>query len=223
MLTRTKYIKSLQRTFQLTTRSLSYSQQNVIINPKCTEKNRAFVEDVMSNDFGLYLRFINVNDEKELMKDVEKSFRRTKYEYNHWDGAIVGFRETEKTRWLPQNQAILHETHKVAFQEGGNIMPATHILDLAKDGHINPHTDSIKFCGSTIAGLSLLSNSIMRYKYADDADIFVDVLLPPLSLYVMKDQLRYDFTHEILSSTNSYWNGDLIDRSRRISILSRCT
>lgn len=86
MLIRTKYIKSLQRVFRLTTRSLSYSRQNVIINPKCTEKNREFVEDVMSNDFGLYLKFINVNDEEELMKDVAKSFRRTKYEYNHWDG-----------------------------------------------------------------------------------------------------------------------------------------
>ena len=37
-----------------------------------------------------------------------------------------------------------------------------HVVDLAKDGSISAHTDSIKFSGRLIAGLSLLSERVMR-------------------------------------------------------------
>ena len=36
--------------------------------------------------------FVTVDEESELMKDVERTFRRRKYEYSHWDrvSAAVG-------------------------------------------------------------------------------------------------------------------------------------
>jgi hypothetical protein len=37
-----------------------------------------------------------------------------------------------------------------------------HVLDLHPEGYILPHVDSIKFSGGVVAGLSLLSTSIMR-------------------------------------------------------------
>ena len=44
-----------------------------------------------------------------------------------------------------------------------------------------------KFCGRTIAGISLLSSSIMRLKVdGKPDDLPIDILLEPRSLYIMK-------------------------------------
>ena len=40
-------------------------------------------------------------------------------------------------------------------------------LDLAAEGHIGPHVDSIKFSGDYVVGLSLLSNCTMRFTPAE--------------------------------------------------------
>lgn len=43
-----------------------------------------------------------------------------------------------------------------------------------------------QFCGSTIAGLSLLSDSIMRLVKKDASSEWLDMLLPRRSLYIMR-------------------------------------
>ncbi len=100
------------------------------------------------------------------------------------------------------------------------MLPAVHVLDLSKEGYIKPHIDS-KFCGPRIAGLSLLSASVMRLKWKDEDDIFVDVLLQPRTLYILQDRVRYELTHEILSDKDSCWNKQVIPRERRISVMLR--
>ena len=97
-------------------------------------------------------------------------------------------------------------------------MPAVHVLDLAADGFIKPHVDSVKFCGSTIAGISLLSDCVMRLK---GPDLQLDAFLPRRSLYVMRDEARYDYTHEILKEDESVVDGRRVLRSRRISLICR--
>ena len=42
------------------------------------------IEETMKKDFVL-LEFITIEEESNLMLEIEKSFRRTKYEYDHWD------------------------------------------------------------------------------------------------------------------------------------------
>lgn len=42
-----------------------------------------------------------------------------------------------------------------------------------------------QFCGDTIAGMSLLSDSVMRLALEEDKSIYVDVLLNRRSLYIM--------------------------------------
>ena len=51
-------------------------------------------------------------------------------------------------------------------------------------------------------GLSLLSDSIMRFRHVESDEIF-DVHLPRYSLYLMLDDYRYDWTHEILNEEES--------------------
>ena len=82
-------------------------------------------------------------------------------------------------------------------------MPYTHVLDLAETGFIKPHVDSsrvrsyglyfdqlkyewFKFCGSTVAVMSLLSPSVARFRLEKDRTQVVDALINRRSLYIMK-------------------------------------
>lgn len=188
---------------------------------------------------------ITEEEERSLMKEIEPYFKRTKYESSHWDHvrliyfhanyllilsftqAIIAYRETEKSSWNPQNQEIINRIRNFVFNEGlDNVerkpLAHVHVLDLAKEGEIKPHVDSVKFCGDTIAGLSLLSPSVMRLVHEKDSNEIIDVKLEQRSLYIMKNQARYDFSHAILGMSDSIFNGDIVPRDRRVSIIFRC-
>jgi alkylated DNA repair protein alkB homolog 7 len=98
----------------------------------------------------------------------------------------------------------------------------------------------VRYCGTTIAGVSLLSDSIMKLvQTADDqptSDDYrnqpalneknnelysVKILLPRLSLYIMSHTARYNFTHEILKNEESFFKNQTVLKTRRISIICR--
>ncbi|XP_017059466.1 alpha-ketoglutarate-dependent dioxygenase alkB homolog 7, mitochondrial [Drosophila ficusphila] len=109
--------------------------------------------------------FISESEEQQLHEEIEPYMSRLRYEFDHWDDAIHGFRETERKKWFPHNREVLERVRQVAFD--GAIMPYVHILDLAPDGVIKPHVDSTRYCGTTISGISLLSDSVMRLVRTD--------------------------------------------------------
>lgn len=111
--------------------------------------------------------------------------------------AIHGYRETERLEWKPENRLILDRVRKIAFEsfkdssspknlDDENLLAHVHILDMHKDGYIKPHVDSIRFCGNKIAGLCLLSDSIMRFKNVKNPLLYANVLLKRRSLYIIK-------------------------------------
>jgi len=118
-------------------------------------------------------------------------------------------------------EEIMNKVTRNCFEESDKIKPQTHCLDLADHGEILPHVDSVKFVGRGLATISLLSDSILRFRRVEDPDDFVDILVPRYSLYCMADEARYCFTHEILKCGTSFFNGAKIDKSRRISIIQR--
>ena len=99
-----------------------------------------------------------------------------------------------------------------------------HAIDLHADGKLDAHVDSVKFSGEIVAGISLLSDSIMRLRPSskeweeedgddessqlanksginncdDSTKEHVDLFLPHLSLYVLSGMSRYSYTHELL-------------------------
>lgn len=102
-----------------------------------------------------------------------------------------------------------------AFGPGQTLLSSVHVLDLEPQGYIKPHVDSIKvgreqwlgapswgragqakthplpcplfqFCGSTIAGLSLLSPSVMRLVHTQEPGEWLELLLEPGSLYILR-------------------------------------
>ncbi|XP_063704368.1 alpha-ketoglutarate-dependent dioxygenase alkB homolog 7, mitochondrial [Culicoides brevitarsis] len=182
--------------------------------------------------------FITPHEEDEIMKEIDPYLKRLKYEFDHWDDAIQGFRETERQKWYPDNKKILNRVLETAFPQE-SVLPHVHVLDLAEDGHIKPHVDSVRYCGTTISGISLLSDAVMRLvridekEYKDNAEyrnqpsplgekgFYVDVLLKRRSLYIMSYTSRYNFTHEVLGNEKSVFKGSPVKKTRRVSIICR--
>lgn len=148
--------------------------------------------------------FVSPAEEQTLLEETEKIIKRIRYEQSHWDDAIHNYRETEHLRWTQPNQLIIDRVRNLAFKTKKNLIKYVHILDIAKDGFIKPHVDSIRvrsyldskinqslnlfifqFCGDTIAGMSLMSDSVMRLALEKDKSLYVDVLLNRRSLYIM--------------------------------------
>lgn len=186
---------------------------------------------MLSSSPGLLLRlraqvevrpgFITEEEEAALLEELEPGLKRKRYEFDHWDNAIHGYRETERVSWGPVCAQVLNRVRSVAFPLDSPLLGPVHVLDLDQRGFIKPHIDSVKFCGSTIAGLSLLSDSVMRLVKQDTPDEQLDLLLPQFSLYIMRDEARYQFTHEILRDEDSVFNGQRVPRRRRISVICR--
>ncbi|KAK2159826.1 hypothetical protein LSH36_145g03039 [Paralvinella palmiformis] len=160
-------------------------------------------EQVIRNDVMVVQDFLNEAEEETLFNEIEPHLKRLRYEVNHWDDAICGYRETERKHWSEESKKILKRVQQVAFPPGEPILPFVHVLDLQK------------------TGLSLLSSSIMRFVNEKDKDKKADVLLGRRSLYVMSGVARYEYTHEILPDELSVFKGVRIPRDRRISVISR--
>lgn len=188
--------------------------------PCCSVETKAQI----SLSFLVLPNFITADEEDLLLREVEPHLKRLRYEVDHWDDAIVGFRETEVGRWSSLCSGVLQRHRNTAFgNSASNVLVHTHILDLAEEGHIKPHVDSIKFCGSTISGLSLGSAAVMRLVREGAPDQVADIVLPRCSLYIMRDASRYHFTHEVLNnSATSYVPASCRPhRMRRVSVICR--
>ncbi|XP_008835135.1 alpha-ketoglutarate-dependent dioxygenase alkB homolog 7, mitochondrial isoform X1 [Nannospalax galili] len=165
--------------------------------------------------------FLSQAEADTLSREVDPELRRRRYEYDHWDAAIHGFRETEKSCWSDISWAILQRVQAAAFTPDQTLLSPVHVLDLEPRGYIKPHVDSIKFCGSTIAGLSLLSPSVMKLVHTQDPAQWLELLLEPGSLYILRGPARYDFSHEILRDEESFFGEHQVPRGRRISVICR--
>ncbi|XP_067320089.1 alpha-ketoglutarate-dependent dioxygenase alkB homolog 7, mitochondrial [Anolis sagrei] len=165
--------------------------------------------------------FLSEEEEALLVAELEPQLKRRRYEEEHWDGAIHKYRETEKSHWSKESHEILQRVRDAALPPGVPQLTQVHVLDLAKTGYIKPHVDSVKFCGCTIAGLSLLSSSVMRLVHEQNPQDCLDLLLERRSLYILRGPARYEFTHEILKDEESFFDGRKVPRERRISVICR--
>lgn len=177
-------------------------------------------KEILARDMQVIYDFISEKEESQLFDEVEPYLRRLKYETSHWDDAIHGYRETERKVWSEKNKAVIQRVRDTAFPAGTPQLAYVHVLDLQKEGYIKPHVDAVKFCGNTIAGISLLSPSIMRLVHTEDKTKFADILLERRSLYIMKDSARYDYTHEVLPDESKF-KGKPVQKDRRISVICR--
>ncbi|KAM7028168.1 LOW QUALITY PROTEIN: alpha-ketoglutarate-dependent dioxygenase alkB homolog 7, mitochondrial [Acridotheres tristis] len=162
--------------------------------------------------------FVSDREAAELLREVER-LRRGRYQNDHWDRAITGYRETERGLRGGAGRALLLRVTP-AFPPSRPPRPSAHVLDLLPGGRVGPHVDSVKFCGCTIAGVSLLSPSVLRLQSLREPEDWLELLLEPGSLYVLRGAARYDFTHEILPDEQSFL-GVRVPRGRRVALIFR--
>lgn len=197
----------------------------------------------LSKHFKIIHNIISQAEADLLVLEADKKLRRIfrEYEPHHFDNVIRGYRECTATNWNPASQSSLEtssnnndlrvQTIMETMQERirretgrDNIrFCSPHILDL-KDGQsgILAHVDNLQASGSVISGLSLISNAVIIFK-AISSDFQFRILIPPNSLYIQTDTLRFKFTHEIPLSEdeNHSIDGNYIVRKRRLSIILR--
>ncbi|XP_065510974.1 LOW QUALITY PROTEIN: alpha-ketoglutarate-dependent dioxygenase alkB homolog 7, mitochondrial [Caloenas nicobarica] len=162
--------------------------------------------------------FVSAAEAAELLAELEPLLGRRPYQFDHWDGAISGYRETERALRGGAGRALLRRV-AAAFPAARPPRPLVHVLDLHARGHVRPHVDSVKFCGCTLAGVSLLSPSVLRLRGA--AGTWLELLLEPGSVYVLRGAARFEFTHEILRDQDSFFGGTRVPRGRRVALIYR--
>lgn len=54
------------------------------------------------------------------------------------------YREIEKKDWSPVCSNAINRVREFAFPKETSHLSYVHVLDLAKDGHIKPHIDSVR-------------------------------------------------------------------------------
>lgn len=165
--------------------------------------------------------FITEDEEQLLLKEIERDLKRHPYEKDHWDEAIVNFRESERKHWNKCNEVVIDRLRSASFDPNCKQLPYAHVLDLAQDGYIKPHIDSVRFCGDTVAILSLLSDCVLKLVHDEQKSKSVKCLVPRRSLYILRGASRYDYTHEILRNEESFFREKAVHKSRRISIVCR--
>ena len=84
------------------------------------------------------------------------------------------------------NAYLTAYTHNSQQQKKFEQLKHVVLLAVLFCSYIKPHVDSVKFCGEVIAGISLLSPSVMRLQHESDSAKCLLVLLPQRSLYILK-------------------------------------
>ena len=165
----------------------------------------------------VFPNFITDKEENELVNFVDKKLRKFKYEQSHFDSVIKNYRECT-TSDLPVKFKVMHK-----LLEFNPHWQAFHILDLQKDGTIDYHLDN--YAGPVIAGLCLMSDSVMHLRKRKDFDNSISdayLYLPRRCLYIQYGYVRDHFEHALLKSYNEILPHHFkIDDKRRISILMR--
>jgi alkylated DNA repair protein alkB family protein 7 len=162
-----------------------------------------------------------------------------RYEKGHWDAVITDYKEVElldQESLSVESQLAIERVRQqiidAKYVDGNTVkwLPC-HAIDLKRDGELKAHVDSIKFSGHVVAGLSLVSSSIMRLKpdeegnHKQPAVDWVDLYLPPLSLYVLSGISRYRYSHELLPCGSIFERTDgstvTVERDHRLSVIFR--
>ncbi len=83
---------------------------------------------------------------------------------------------------------------------------------------IADHIDCTPCFGEVVISLSLSAPVVMALKHDSQT---VEVMLEPRSLLVLREESRFDWTHGIAKRKQDSWNGQTLERQRRVSATFR--
>lgn len=189
----------------------------------------------IQQSFGVtvYFSFLTQQEHDALVQETDKLLQTRRLESGHWDGVIQGYKEIPRSllQVSPLFLSVAKRAQNLFPQPSGTPMNYVHILDLAAEpeGRIDGHVDSVKFSGSIVAGICLLSPAVMRLSH-ETSNSYVDLYLPKFCLYILTGEARYYWKHAILAAQGKpgdvnyqpvVFKGKPILRDRRISLMLR--
>ncbi|CAJ1893620.1 unnamed protein product [Cylindrotheca closterium] len=244
---------------KLADRGLIRCRRRFSVAPTVLEADASFVDTRFApSDFTpdvsvVYPNVLTEDEANLILDDVKGRLRRRRYEKGHWDAVITNYKEVELSDLNFENPEIPNIFRRIRQQLATNHLLKDgkdenrtiewlpcHAIDLKKEGELNAHVDSVKFSGDLVAGVSLMSSSIMRLiphmdgeggNVNEESTVegenkgWVDLYLPPLSLYALTGVGRYRYAHELLPTNSTFTQPDgteiLAERDHRISIIFR--
>lgn len=171
--------------------------------------------------------FINKDEENKLLEWIKTQKPNTTISRRTWHyGYEYNYKSKNKKYIGNIPDELIFLCNRLKTKNYFSIIPNQIIINEYLPGQgINAHIDSLIF-EDTIATLSLLSPIEMEFKYKTNE--FEEYLLPR-SLYVMKDDMRYKYTHcirsrltdRIIKEDNIYKKDEVMNRKTRYSITFR--
>ncbi|CAG8565363.1 15446_t:CDS:2 [Dentiscutata heterogama] len=225
------------RKFSLICRCLSNHHQTIKSSPESLKFfdlsnlpfNTAECTPFSHEDFILLPNHFTPFEQEFLLDQSLKKLKRVfgkqiVYQDSHFDDVIQGYRECQASHWGDQNDKVIEIFNKKVY----DFFPRTvewlpvHVLDLSETGGIKPHVDNVDYSGSIVAGICLMSPTVMIFRHKDDQSCNFSVLLEPGCLYIQRDKVRFNFTHEIPQDLAQHvFKGQIIPKGRRISLMFR--
>lgn len=169
--------------------------------------------------------FINAATESALVKtiDAQPWITELKRRVQHY-----GWRYDYKARSVTNDLRIgvlpdWLQTYAVRLQQAGLFteMPDQAIINEYQPGQgISAHIDCVPCFADNIASLSLGSPCAMDFTHSKTGEKS-SLLLEPRSLLVLTGDARYVWQHAIAGRKTDRYNGQIIQRTRRISLTFR--
>ncbi|RIA96596.1 hypothetical protein C1645_720446 [Glomus cerebriforme] len=185
------------------------------------------------SDFILFPNHFTLQEQTFLtthsLKKLKRVFgKKTIYQPSHFDHVIYNYRECQVTNWTSGDNEIEQEINNLLVNKVYNLFTKTnwlpiHILELAESiGGIKPHVDNTEYSGNIVVGICLISPTVMILRHINNPECKFSVLLEPGCLYIQRDTIRYNFTHEIpIDSEQHKFKDNLIPKGHRISLIFR--
>jgi hypothetical protein len=156
---------------------------------------------------------LNIIDKQPWLTDLKRRVQHYGWKYDYKSRNITSEQKLGPLpTWLQNYCNKLH-------QDGLFLKaPDQLIINEYQPGQgISAHMDTLHF-ENTIASLSLGSSCIMEFTNNENK---VPVLLEPCSLVVLSCDARYKWKHAIPARKTDKYNGQIINRSRRVSLTFR--
>lgn len=170
-----------------------------------------------------YPDYIDASEESELLRhideqpwitDLKRRVQHYGYRYYYKAGNTTGAPLGPMPDWLESLCLRLHMSKTLSSK------PDQAIVNEYQPGQgIAPHIDRLRF-DNTVASLSLGSPCVMDFIHDETGDK-LSLLLEPRSLLVLTRDARYVWKHGIAPRKADRYQGEIIQRKRRISLTFR--
>ncbi|POV93988.1 hypothetical protein PSHT_16499 [Puccinia striiformis] len=144
------------------------------------------------------------------------------FEAGHSTKSFQVYREMQVAKFVPDLSITDSSSSTSDTTTSSTNRSSSSLLDSKRScpRKIDPHVDNLEASGSTIIGLSLGSTRVMRLGHKSvPIDAHLKVLLPPGSVYIQRDSVRYNLQHSI-PANDSFRDRQIIG-AQRLSVMLR--